>query len=474
MAADLAFEVGGILDNVVNSYAFLGNTVNAFALDGLYTQLGVAADPSGANLWNSAALLQQVSGNVLMNLRAEGMKADLDKACALRANVYYAKFANQAAIISQFQNYYGPPSSPFTATSKPTLLANLSGFANTQYTQLGNAYKNSGAQSAPTTPSSAPGNLNGRSNVVYASMSALTATTTGTVKPGPNPNTTANSSTDTQTMAYADYAYRYPAMECNAQNTRAQISLQDEQFAQFLAGQYVSNIGSVFANQLNAINMDVKRLQVALLNTILVPPITGVVTAIYKQPGDAVRTGEPVIRVENTNTMLLTGVIIYRGLLAVGTFVIVQANLFSSSASTNITGTIVVARGDPGGDDHWNVVISCPIVAPTGDVARLFPYNTYGNPTLPPDYQFDSDDTVISVGAISVPNVIGENNPTPTIVGVGLTVGTTRTVAGTSALPIVLAQDPPAGTLVPSGFAINLIFQQKKIVTPLPPGPVGG
>ncbi len=64
-------------------------------------------------------------------------------------------------------------------------------------------------------------------------------------------------------------------------------------------------LNAVFDNELNSIDADVYRLQIAYLNTILMSPIPGTITGVYKNPGEAVRAGEPVIRIENNTAVLL-------------------------------------------------------------------------------------------------------------------------------------------------------------------------
>jgi hypothetical protein len=391
--ANLSFEVGGIIESI---NVALGQSVTAFDFSSLYSSLGVATEsyifnpgnlgslgeaessnfraqfryagpqsiPIPANLLNSSDLSSNVSGSQLMCLRAEGVKAALDKGCALRANIYYAKFGNQSDIITQMRKYYSASNS----SSKPAYLTALSKLAAKQYTDLNNAY-----------------NAAGIGGVVTSTSSTLAGTTTGTVSDTNPSNVATNNLTDNQTMTYTDYGYRIPSIEANAQNSRAQISLIDEQFAQYMAGQYLPNLENVFANELTSINMDVKRLQVAYLKTILLPPIAGMVTGLYKQVGDAVLAGEPVVRIENNSTVYLAGVLIYRGMLSVGGNVTVQTDLFSSATPTSIPGTIVAARGDPSGDDRWAVVISCT----NSDKSS--------NPILPLNYNFDFDDTTVTV-----------------------------------------------------------------------------
>jgi hypothetical protein len=51
-------------------------------------------------------------------------------------------------------------------------------------------------------------------------------------------NTSGGGSTDHQTVTNTDFGYRVPFLEAKAQYTRAQISLIDQRFAQFMAGYF--------------------------------------------------------------------------------------------------------------------------------------------------------------------------------------------------------------------------------------------
>jgi hypothetical protein len=376
--ADLSFEVGGIIKSM---NASLGQSVPAFDFDSVYTTLGVATEsfsftPGGKgavttvikpvkidmpeSLDNSADILSAVSRLELMCLRSEDVKAALDQTCALRANIYLGKHSDKSAVIAKMREYYDPSKSH----SKPAYLAHLRSLASQQFNSLTAAY---GSDTRP--------------DVVTTTSSLLHSDATERI----GQNNSVNTSSSDQTMTYTDYGYRIPTLEADAQNARAQISLIDEQFAQYMAGQSLPALESVFANELKAIDMDVKRLQVAFLNTILLSPITGVVTGIFKQVGEAVIAGERVIRIENNSSLLLTGVIVYPGMLSLQDKVTIKTNLFSSSTTATLPGTIVAARIDKSGDDHWEVVISC--VNSDGS----------GNPVLPLDYVFDVGDTSVIV-----------------------------------------------------------------------------
>jgi biotin carboxyl carrier protein len=215
---------------------------------------------------------------------------------------------------------------------------------------------------------------------VYSTKSSLDAKTQETN----TANSTVNNTHDHQDMVYQDYGYRMPLVEATAQNDRAQLSLMREQFAQFMAGQPGTNLGDVFTNELTAIDMDVKRLQVAYVNTILLPPISGTVTGVYKQVGDAVLPGETVLRIEDLTNIYLVGTVICRELVALGAaFTLDTTSLFSSGTNATVNGTVIAARGDPRGDDWWNVVISCQ--------------SPDGTPVVAPGCTFDYEDTTVTI-----------------------------------------------------------------------------
>ena len=85
-------------------------------------------------------------------------------------------------------------------------------------------------------------------------------------------------------------------------------------------------------------------------------PIPGRVTGIYKNAGDWVRAGEPVIRVEDNRTILLVARLRYRDPIVINpdptvmvpnSIMRVSTHLFDDPASTPtpITGRVVAARG---------------------------------------------------------------------------------------------------------------------------------
>jgi hypothetical protein len=152
----------------------------------------------------------------------------------------------------------------------------------------------------------------------------------------------------------------------------------------------------VFRNELNSIDSNVFRLQVSYLDTILMSPIEGVITGVYKNPGDAVRAGEPVIRIENNKTIYLVATVVYRGPIVLGvpppapavpnSTVTVHTSLFGQPGpKTELKGYVVSARGHRD-DDKWDLIVEC-----------RNPPDASGNPTFPLGYHFDYDDTDVTI-----------------------------------------------------------------------------
>jgi hypothetical protein len=224
---------------------------------------------------------------------------------------------------------------------------------------------------------------------VQAGTTGATATETGTSVDKTNGTQTSTGkayAVETQNIVNTDYGYRVPSIEAQAQNERAQISLIDQQYTQFLAGQTLPQLATVMQNELGSIDSGVYQLQVGFLNTILFSPIPGVITGIYKNPGDCVRPGDPVLRVEDNTKIFLLASLVYRGAINVGSTVSVSTELFDASgAPTTISGSVVAVRSR-GDDDLWDVVVQC-----------TNPLDGSGNPTFPIGYVFDYDNTTATV-----------------------------------------------------------------------------
>ena len=398
----LCFESGGVLGECP---AKLGDTVAAFDFAAFYAILGSIPTLPGHPariLYDFLQIQGAVGPFTLASLRAENSKATLNKAINARANAFYAKYANAPAIIARINQDYSPSS----GDSKPVRLGRLSYLANLQRDQITEAYATDARTGVVrNTTSKLNSSLNSSGTSSTSSKSADFGTSQVTFPPpppgtphtisDPDPiikedsqkalSTSTGQATEEQTILNTDYGYRIPFIETSAQNERAQISLIDEQFAQFLAGQNMPFLGAVFFNELNSIDGDVYQIQIAYLNTILMSPIAGTVTGVYKNPGDAVRAGEAVIRVENNTEIYLVANLVRRKPVPIGSTMTVKTTLFGLPGPlTQTSGNVVAVRGQ-GEDDHWEVIAKCSNL------------DGAGNPIYPLGYHFDYDDTTVVI-----------------------------------------------------------------------------
>jgi hypothetical protein len=446
-ATQLCFEVGGVLEQIG---ATLGSTVTAFDFTTFYGGLGATALGDASRLvFNSQGIRTSapVTASILASLRAEPRAAALDRAVDLRQNAYFARYGNIPGVVALAQGFYGGGATAkptrlanlatlaqsqadqlaaaYTADGRTgvvkTTNSALNATTTTTDSSSGSGESTSSMQTSATTTSTSQQNLETIGAQNYPSGQTFfdqppppgggpifveitgpniqesfqegtaggTANQTGTSSGTGSANQSSTGTAyavESQTIVNTDYGYRVPSIESQAQNERAQISLIDQQYTQFLAGQTLPNLTTVMNNELSSIDLGVHQLQVGLLNTILLSPIAGVVTGVYKNPGDCVRPGEPVVRVEDNTTVFLLATLIHRGSIQIGSTVSLTTNLFDAGgAATTLSGKVVAVRSR-GDDDQWDLVVQC-----------TNPPDGLGNPTFPIGYVFDYDNTTVTV-----------------------------------------------------------------------------
>jgi multidrug resistance efflux pump len=186
----------------------------------------------------------------------------------------------------------------------------------------------------------------------------------------------------TEKTSYSGNPYRHPFIEASAKLCRAQVRLNDEMFANFLATLSVNDLSEVLNNELSAVDQDVRRVQAAYMNTILFSPISGTITGVYKRVGEAVAAGEPILRVENNDTINVAGAVVYGDMISLGDDVTINTTLFGANAA-ELSGTVSAARcvGGNGGDNRWHVVFACDNL------------DDDGSHIVPDNYNFSDVDT---------------------------------------------------------------------------------
>jgi len=377
-SADLCYPVSGIIEYQPEN--LLGQAANAFNLGALQDKLEpLSALPPPSDLSNIVSGGASISalGTIaikrvgdgpleiegalenaaLSRLRAKDIATNLTQALSWHGLKNSADLTNEA-INKRIELLGKSPSDP---NSLLALLDSLSGVFKTRYDKLASLYQTNGPQ-AITNPS--------------ATSDSSTETTGGQAF-------TTTSHTET---TYLGHEYQVPPVDNKARYLRSEIALRQERLAAFRLVQMNSRDNVLFAKAMTA--AEVRKIQLDYIDTFLVAPFDGVVTAVFRNVGEFVSAGQPVLRLENDKTVYLVGQIKCRSLIRVGYSAHVTTTLFGepAGASVEIDGTVCAVRGHEPIDEQWNVMIRCNNESPGG---RILPLN----------YNFDFDSTEISIEA---------------------------------------------------------------------------
>ncbi|MDT5354918.1 MAG: hypothetical protein QOJ56_3450 [Mycobacterium sp.] len=370
-SVDLCYPTDGIIGYLPDT--LLGQTVQGFdLLNDLYMHLSdlsqkiikghvVGTSPDLLH-YGSKNLENRLTGYILCALRAEPLKTDLDSAIGWRQNTYLTTYSPDVLTEAR-QVFYDNPADQSSVVWR--LLADLEADSLTLNKGLHDAYKREG--------------LLGQ--VIQYAESDTTSNSQVDSRDG-----TATSMGGSHTASQG-FEFRYPSAENNIRYRRARSSLRPELLNAIRMREMFRYASTIFPNELAAIDRQIKKLQVAYLDTLLISPFDGLVTGVFRNEGDYVSAGQPVIRVENDTTVYLVGTIKYRGLLRVNSHVTVSTTLFDTEGAqtTAIDGTVSAVRGHNSVDEQWDVLIKCSNRTPAGE------------PILPLNYNFDFDSTIVNV-----------------------------------------------------------------------------
>lgn len=187
--------------------------------------------------------------------------------------------------------------------------------------------------------------------------------------------TTVSANDITQVSQTTNTEFRYPHMESLIQDLRTQLGLQDEMLIHKPLSFQAADMEQIIAKELEVIDWEVRKAQIRFAQTFLTSPLKGVVTAIYKDVGEAVQPGEPVVRIENDDELLVVGIVHYRGLITTANRVrLTLNNLYEKAGqSKTVEGPVVSVRGHDSDDDEWDIIFRC----------------NNSDHALPLNYQFD-------------------------------------------------------------------------------------
>lgn len=149
----------------------------------------------------------------------------------------------------------------------------------------------------------------------------------------------------------------YPRLENKLEFERIQSVVVQEEARNAINALGVGSIEDSLRRELELVELEVLKNQVKVLNTFLVPTYSGIVTAIYKDVGEHVQAGEPVLRIENDRRLFLYGFVQLRALPATGQTVTIKSKIFEGTTEKTFTATIVSVRGHNTDDDEWELLL---------------------------------------------------------------------------------------------------------------------
>ncbi|MEN4466814.1 HlyD family efflux transporter periplasmic adaptor subunit [Mycolicibacterium conceptionense] len=374
MPDDLLGKSVGSVDVVKDIYPHLLDVVFKL-VDG---PLGFKAPVQDWSLlaWTSQKIYDRLSrATILSALRADAIRSDIDNAIGLRQNAYITNYSPK--IITQLKRIYSDRPGDASGVL-PRLLLDLDKNSKTLYEALNAAYKEEESWGWGPVVKSA------------TSETGMGGVENSWSQQGHDHGHVYSENSGGSSTESRGFEFRYPALENRIQYRRALVNLRPQYLDALRMAEMCKHDDVTFANELNSIDRQIKKLQVAYIDTILVAPFDGVVTGVFRSKGDYVTAGQPVVRVENDSSIYLVGTIKYRGLLRVGSQIKVSTTLFDTpaGAATEMEGAVCAVRGHDSIDEQWDIIIKCPTNrTPAGDT--IFPLN----------YNFDYESTTVDVTA---------------------------------------------------------------------------
>jgi hypothetical protein len=390
----LCFEVGGILGR---SFVDLGSEVPAFDFEHFYNAFRDAnaheAKDSGRLEFNSDGIDAQTikspvvgaSPPALATLRAEPVKAELNKRVIARENAFITKYGKITEIASFLKA---------AASDKTFRLTRLSRRSQQRTDKLLRAYQLHGRDETDVVMNTITDLMakrheepfETRTTVVSDKLTTSLTAHIHVVSAEAVKNNDKAGVVEIQKIASTGYDFRMPFIEEDMRNDHEQIGINDQHVSHFMQTHYLDRLEQMFENEIASIDTDINQLQVAYLNTILMSPISGIVTGVYKYPGDIVSAGEPVFRVEDNSDVLIVANVDCRGPIAIGSMLQITTKLFDvPSAPVTIEAEIVAVRG-AGEDNQWEVIAK-----------RANRDNAGNGPLFPLGYSFDYDNTFVAI-----------------------------------------------------------------------------
>ncbi|GEP44143.1 HlyD family efflux transporter periplasmic adaptor subunit [Brevifollis gellanilyticus] len=141
-------------------------------------------------------------------------------------------------------------------------------------------------------------------------------------------------------------------------------ALEEEIIQQQTYNRRLAELERIWTLELKQMELDAKRAMLAYADSFLTSPIAGTVTHVYKDAGEYVQAGEPIMRVESSDHFLLVGVINCHQPVRLGMVAVVKLlNVLEDGGNIQLKGSVVSIRGHDSDNDEWEVVVELDKVA---------------------------------------------------------------------------------------------------------------
>ncbi len=400
-SADLALNMSGILSRRT-PLGFLGSRITLTTPEGdpsnppfdlqtaVYNKIGVAA-ADGSMLMSPDAIDAILMPHALFVMRNEALRAALQQLILRRQNAFLERYKHDTDRIGFIRQLYPTstvdPLGAKTAGSKLFRLLELQAHYQTRHDDLNAAY----TTGTPPDGMDRKGvvtqqNAKVKNSVLYTAKNIVStsnaAIATSTLQEGYTTTTsgsvsqnivTPNVVTKLQTYGGSDLTpdangryvssitdttypsgqgtaldqdnntfftdYMYPTLDNNIRTNRVQIDLMDEILRSSTFALRVDDLAQIFRNELATLDAEVAKLQFNYVHTFLLAPMTGLVTAVYKNLGESASAGEPILRVEDDGELLLVGNVICRSAIKINDPVrMIVNNLFENDEALELEG----------------------------------------------------------------------------------------------------------------------------------------
>ena len=418
-SADLSFAVPGVIgkQNFCHDrregLAFLGQRVTAFNMAEVYAKLRSPAQPQQARLSFSSVEIEKIFENTkdddgvaryLFALRNESLAATLDQSVEQRTTAFHDKYRHAVELQENSQTYLRNANSSLKRLDKrlDQRRTDVYKFIRDKESLKTSCLAKTDSTSSVILMASANLDKDGvflEQNLVklvegddasHPAFQTQKSDRTGSV-PMMQDDKGAwtipskifpSQTTETNTIVH-------PAKDFSIAHYQSKSAVAKERLQVENAVQRAKTMADAMSAELRAIDAGIRHLQINFAHTYLVSPINGIITAVYKDIGEYVESGEAVCRVENDSVVLFVGTLHSRKPLLVGRKLKLKiGSIFEDPERGQCLDAVIRAvRGHSADNDEWDIIAEAPNPQvdfadkdQPPDIRPLFPLNYHLDP----------------------------------------------------------------------------------------------